>query len=100
MPLYPFKMLRARERAPATCSSIVFCLGLTFGVPQGVKSVSHFNYINLKASLVIKIISFNEIKKMAHVVMLVIFYVNVITCQFFNLSHIYWIFVEKNHFLD
>jgi hypothetical protein len=31
--------------------------------------------------------------------MLVIFYVNVITCQIFNLPHIYRIFVEKNHFL-
>ncbi len=32
-PLYPSKVLRARECAPTPCSSIVFCLGLTFGVP-------------------------------------------------------------------
>jgi len=31
--------------------------------------------------------------------MLVIFHVNMITCQIFNLPHIYCIFVEKNHFL-
>jgi hypothetical protein len=37
---------------------------------------------------------------MAHLVMLVIFYVNAIACQFFNLSHIYSIFVEKTHFWD
>ncbi len=30
MPLYPSKMLRAWERAQIPCSSIVFCLGLTF----------------------------------------------------------------------
>jgi hypothetical protein len=30
--------------------------------------------------------------------MLVIFYVNVIICQIFNLLHIYRIFVEKAHF--
>jgi hypothetical protein len=31
--------------------------------------------------------------------MLVIFYVDVITCQNFNLPHIYYILVEKTHFL-
>jgi len=35
---------------------------------------------------------------MAYVAMLVIFYVNMITCQNFNLPHIYYIFVEKTHF--
>ncbi len=30
MPLYPFKVLRARERASIPCSSVVFSLGLTF----------------------------------------------------------------------
>jgi hypothetical protein len=30
--------------------------------------------------------------------MLVIFYVDVISCQIFNLSHIYHIFVKKTHF--
>jgi hypothetical protein len=39
-PLYPVKVLRAKERAPTPCSSTIFCLGLTFGVPQGVRSVS------------------------------------------------------------
>jgi len=36
---------------------------------------------------------------MAHLVVLVIFHVNVITYQIFNLPHIYHIFVEKTHFL-
>jgi hypothetical protein len=31
MPLYPFQVLRARERAPTPCLFIVFCLGLAFG---------------------------------------------------------------------
>jgi hypothetical protein len=30
MPLYPFKVLRTKERAPTPCSSVVFYLGLTF----------------------------------------------------------------------
>jgi hypothetical protein len=33
---------------------------------------------------------------MAPLAMLVIFHVNVITCQNFNLPHIYHVFVEKN----
>jgi hypothetical protein len=37
---------------------------------------------------------------MAHLTMLVIFYVDVITCQNFNLPHIYYILVEKTHFLN
>jgi hypothetical protein len=60
---------------------------------------SCFDYTNFKFSLVTKIINFNEIKKMAHLTMFVIFYVDVITCQNFNLSHIYHILVEKTHFL-
>jgi hypothetical protein len=36
---------------------------------------------------------------MTHLYMLFIFHVNVIICQFFNLSHIHQIFVETNHFL-
>jgi hypothetical protein len=36
---------------------------------------------------------------MAHLAMLVIFYVDVISCQNFNLSHIYRIFVQKTQFL-
>jgi hypothetical protein len=39
--------------------------------------LSHFDYINFKVSLVIKIINFNGIKNMAHLVMLVIFHVNI-----------------------
>jgi hypothetical protein len=37
---------------------------------------------------------------MAHLVMFVIFHVNVITCQIFNLLHIYDIFVKKNSFFE
>jgi hypothetical protein len=37
---------------------------------------------------------------MVHLVMLVIFYVDVIFCQNFNLPHIYRIFAEKTHFWD
>jgi hypothetical protein len=59
---------------------------------------SCFDYTDIKASLVIKIINFNEIKKMAHLSMLVISYVDVSFYQNFNLSHIYCIFVEKTHF--
>ncbi len=36
---------------------------------------------------------------MACLIMLVILYVDVISCQNFNLSHIYHIFAEKTHFL-
>jgi hypothetical protein len=36
---------------------------------------------------------------MAHLTMLVIFHVNAITCQIFNLPYIYSIFDEKNHIL-
>jgi hypothetical protein len=32
MPLYPSKVLRARERALTPCSFVVFYLGLTFGI--------------------------------------------------------------------
>jgi hypothetical protein len=40
-----------------------------------------FEYTNFKVSLIIKIINFNGIKNMAQLTMLVIFHVNVITCQ-------------------
>jgi len=36
---------------------------------------------------------------MAHLAMLVVFHMNVITCQNFNLPHIYYIFARKIHFL-
>jgi len=39
-----------------------------------------FDYTNFKVSLIIKIINFNGIENMAHLTMLVIFHVNVITC--------------------
>jgi hypothetical protein len=58
---------------------------------------SCFDYFNFKVLLIIKIINFNEIFKMAHLTMHVIFYVNVITCENFNLPHIYHIFVLKIH---
>jgi hypothetical protein len=61
--------------------------------------LSHFDYTNFKVSLVIKLINFNEYFKMAHLIMLAIFHVNVITCQIFNLSHIYHIFAKKTQFL-
>ncbi len=57
------------------------------------------DYTNFKASLVIKIINFNRVLKNSHLVMLVIFHVNVIICQKFNLAHIHCIFPEKTHFL-
>jgi hypothetical protein len=51
--------------------------------------LSHFDCTNFKVSLVIKIISFRGIKNMAHLAMLLILHVNVITCQSFNLPHIF-----------
>jgi hypothetical protein len=36
---------------------------------------------------------------MAHLVMLVIFYVDLISCQNFNLPDIYRIFTKETHFL-
>jgi hypothetical protein len=61
-----------------------------------IKSLSHFDHTNFKVSLFIKLINFHIIKKMTHLAMLVIFHVNVIICQNFNLPHIYHIFAEKN----
>jgi hypothetical protein len=60
---------------------------------------SCFDYINFRTSLVIKNNQFEWNKKNGPSSFLVIFYVNVITCQNFNLSHIYCIFAEKIHFL-
>jgi hypothetical protein len=61
---------------------------------------SRFDLTNFKVSLVIKIINFNEIKKMVHLVMLVIFYVDMISCQNFkyttHLSHL----CSKNSFFE
>jgi hypothetical protein len=54
-----------------------------------ISPLSCFDYTNFKVSLVNKLMNFNGIKKMAHLVMLVVLHVNVITCQVFNLSHIY-----------
>jgi hypothetical protein len=61
--------------------------------------LSCFDYTSFKVSLIIKIIHFNEIFKMAHLTMFVIFHVNVITCQIFNLTKNYCIFALKTHFL-
>jgi hypothetical protein len=58
----------------------IFIIGL-------IRPLFCFDCTNFKASLVIKIINFNEIKKMPHLAMLVIFHVNVIICQNFNLPH-------------
>jgi hypothetical protein len=60
-----------------------------------IRPLFHFDSINFKVSLVIKIINFKRIFKMAHLTMFVIFHVNGITCQIFNLPHIYHIFVER-----
>jgi hypothetical protein len=61
---------------------------------------SHFDYTNFRASLVIEGVNFDGIKDMAHLAILVIFHVNMITCQFFNLPHIYHIFAKKIIFYD
>jgi hypothetical protein len=61
--------------------------------------MSHFDYTNFKFLLIIQIINFNGIKNMAHLAMLIIFHVNIITCQSFNLPHIYCIFIEETQFL-
>jgi hypothetical protein len=65
-----------------------------------IRPLFHFDRTKFKVSLDIKIINCNGIKNMAHLVMLVIFHVNVITCQNFNLPHIYCIFAEKISFLE
>ncbi len=57
-----------------------------------IRLESHFDSTNIKASIGIILINFNEIFKMAHLTMLVIFYVDVIIYQNFNLLHNYWIF--------
>jgi hypothetical protein len=44
-----------------------------------IGSLSCFDFTNVKVSLIIKIINFIGIKNMAHLAMLVIFHVNVIT---------------------
>jgi hypothetical protein len=64
-----------------------------------IRSLFCFDYTNFKISLVTKIISFNGIKNMAHLAMLVIFHVNMIIYHNFNLLDIYYIFVEETHFL-
>jgi len=59
-----------------------------------IRPLSCFDCKNFKVSLVIKIVKFNRIKNMAHLVTLV-FHVNMITCQNLNLRHFYYIFVKK-----
>ncbi len=46
-----------------------------------IRPLSCFDDINFKTSLIIEIINFNGIKRMTHLSMLVIYHVNVITCQ-------------------
>jgi hypothetical protein len=60
---------------------IVYMIGI-------IRPLSCFDYINFNISLLIRIINFNKIQTMAHLAMFVIFYVNVIACQIFNLLHI------------
>jgi hypothetical protein len=45
-----------------------------------IKPLSCFDCTNFKVSLVIKLINFNGIKNMEHLIMLVIFHVNVTIC--------------------
>jgi hypothetical protein len=58
--------------------------------------LSCFDCTNFKNSLVIKIINFDEIKNMAHLIMLVIFHVNAQLLVNFSIYHI---FVEITFFL-
>ncbi len=71
----------------------IICIGI-------LAPLYRFDCINFKASLIIKIIKFNEFLKMVHLVMLVIFHVNVITLSIFqfttHLSHLCW----ENSFFD
>jgi hypothetical protein len=48
MPLYPSKVLRTRERAPTPCSSIIFCLGLTFESLEELKTCQIFKANDLE----------------------------------------------------
>ncbi len=59
---------------------------------------SCFDCIKFRVSLIIKIINFTKFLKMPHLTMLVVFYVDVIFFQNFNLPHIYCIFALKAHF--
>jgi hypothetical protein len=64
---------------------IIYMIGI-------IKPFSCFDYIYFKVSLVIKIINFNGIQKITHLVMLVIFHVNVIITSLlkkfnFQISH-------------
>jgi len=55
----------------------------------------HFDYTNIKVPIAIIKINFNENLKMAYLTIFVIFYVDVINCQIFNLLHIYRIFAKN-----
>jgi len=74
-------------------STFIIYIGITM-------PLSRLDYINFMGSLVIKLINFNGISNMAYLVMLVIFHMNMITCQNFKLPHIYPIFAEKNSFFE
>jgi hypothetical protein len=60
---------------------------------------SHFDYTNFRTPFVIKIINFNEIKKMTHLTMLLIFYVDVITVNFSIYHTFITSLLKKTHFL-
>jgi len=53
MPLYPFKVLRAKERAPTPCFSTIFSLGLTFESFKelGVRHLSNYVVLMVKNTL-------------------------------------------------
>jgi hypothetical protein len=61
--------------------------------------LTHFDCTNFKVSLVIKNLISMKFLKGPYSYMLVIFHANAITCQYFNLKHIYHIFAKKTHFL-
>jgi hypothetical protein len=63
-----------------------------------IRPLSPFDSTNFKVSFVIKVINFNENFQISHLAIFVIFLVNVITCQVFNLPYIYCIFVKKKLF--
>jgi hypothetical protein len=65
-----------------------------------IRPMSRFVYTNFIISLVIKIFNFNGILNMVHLAMLVIFHVNIITYQNFNLPQNYCIFARKKSFFE
>jgi hypothetical protein len=64
-----------------------------------IRPKSHFDSTNIKASIVIIIINFNENFKMAHPTTLVIFYVPMFICQNF-IYYTFITFLLKNSFFN